>query len=81
MSAPFFKKIFYNVMSLFCEHEYIFLTSYHTDIDATIGYEYREVFRIYCPNCRKEKTVLKHEYEAIMKKQELNKEFKKKWNS
>lgn len=59
---------------LFCRHEYTLLTSYKTDVDETIGYKLEELFIIYCPKCKKEKTVGKVEYEKLMAKSEVDKE-------
>jgi hypothetical protein len=62
----------------FCKHEYQKVSSYKKDIDDTIGYKLEEVIIIYCPKCKKQKEVLTHEYEAIMNKQYLDKEYGKK---
>lgn len=62
---------------LFCKHDFTLLTSYSADIDPTVGYTKARLYVIYCPNCGKEKTILEHEYESLMAKQEINKKYKK----
>jgi hypothetical protein len=61
---------------LFCNHEFQKVSSYKKDVDDTIGYKLADIVIIYCPKCKKQKEVLLHEYEAIMNKQRLDKEYK-----
>jgi hypothetical protein len=63
----------------FCKHDFHLLTSYKKDVDETLGYNLQEVFVIYCPKCREEKCVNKHEYEIEMKRQEVDRSHAKEY--
>jgi uncharacterized protein YbaR (Trm112 family) len=56
----------------FCKHQYQLLTTYETDVDASLGYDKRNKYIIYCPKCKKELDVLEHEYNKIMAKQRID---------
>ena len=62
---------------LFCTHEFHLLTSYKRDTDKSVGYSMKNIYVVYCPKCKTQKEVLEHEYNAIIEKQRLDKEFKK----
>lgn len=59
----------------FCKHEFHSLTTFKRDVDETLSYDLREFHIIYCPKCGKRKTVEKVEYEALMEKQRIDKEY------
>ena len=67
--------IFKRLKQLFCKHEFHFLVSYFDDNDAGVGYKKVEKFIIYCPKCKKKEVHLKYDYEAIMNKQKIDKEY------
>jgi hypothetical protein len=60
---------------LFCKHDFHLLSTYKKDVDDTVGYKLQEIHIIYCPKCKKEKHVSKHRYEAIMKRQEIDRSY------
>lgn len=62
---------------LFCTHEFHLLTSYKRDTDRSVGYNVKAIFVVYCPKCKTQREVLEHEYNSIIEKQRLDKEFKK----
>lgn len=59
---------------LFCKHDYKLLTSYFADIDPTVGYTKETLYIVYCPYCKKKKTMREHIYKSTMAKQDINKE-------
>lgn len=70
--------MYLKLKKLFCIHDFHLLTSYKKDIDrSVIGHNVKTVYVVYCPKCKTEKEVLEHEYNAIVEKQRLDKEFNK----
>ena len=61
---------------LVCHHSFHFLASYSTDGDRGVGYREVEKFIIYCPKCGETKEVLKHQYESVMNKQKIDREYR-----
>lgn len=62
------------IRKFFCNHDYRLLTSYKTDTDPSVGFAKQTVYTIYCPKCRKEKTVSEPEYNSIMARQQIDRE-------
>jgi hypothetical protein len=62
---------------IFCKHEFQALSSYKRDVDSSVGYRLMEFYIIYCPKCGKRRDVIKYEYEAIMSRQRIDREYNK----
>lgn len=61
------------IKRLFCRHDFKLLSEYNRTSDLTEQEEDRYI--IYCPKCRKEIDVLRHEYKAHMEKSKIDKEY------
>ena len=60
----------------FCKHEYKLLTTYEKDIDSGYAYDKQTICIVYCPKCKKQLSLVEWEYNALMHKQEIDKEFR-----
>ena len=71
-------KVINLIKRLFCNHDFKLVATYKRDIDKTVGYELKEIYIIYCPKCKKEKEVLRHDYDRICEKQKYDEEYRNK---
>lgn len=61
------------IKKILCTHEYHLLTSYKAH---TQNREYKELFVVYCPKCKNEKTLSEVDYDKLMAKQKVINEYK-----
>lgn len=61
------------IKKLLCTHDYHLLTSYKAH---TAEREYKEIFVVYCPKCKNEKTLYEVDYNKLMAKQKVIKEYR-----
>lgn len=61
------------IKQILCNHEYHLLTSFKAHL---VTREYKEMFVVYCPKCKKERTISEIEYNKLMGKQKVIKEFR-----
>lgn len=61
---------------LFCNHQFVLVSTFDSDIDSGVGYRLQTYHTLYCPKCKLSKDVLKHEYEKIVGIQEVDRQYK-----
>lgn len=63
------------IKRLFCKHSFQLAKTYIADGDETIGYKATEFAIIYCPKCKKQRTVTKMSFDVMKEIERINKEY------
>jgi hypothetical protein len=64
------------IKQLFCNHDYHIASTYTDDADKGVGYKAVEFCNIYCPICKKRRTVTRIEFETLKEIQKIDEEYK-----
>ena len=60
------------IKRFFCKHDYHLLTTFISSVSC---YDVERNYVIYCPKCKRKKYVSKHDFDIIMKKQEIDRKY------
>lgn len=59
----------------FCKHDFKLAKAFIDDADMGLGYKPTEFVVIYCPKCKKEKTVTRFNFEVMSETKRIDKEY------